>query len=739
MNKKRSFIFVSVLVVSGYISASVLSGSDEAPYTVPRKEAVVVIDGKLDENVWQESLRFDLNYETDPGENIPAAVKTEVFVFHDEDNLYFGLICYDPNPSAIRARFSERDNIFADDLININLDTFNDERRNYYFGCNPLGAQRDGIETVGANPSWDAIWDSAGDITEKGYTVEIAIPFSSLQFQRTNGPQIWGLDVSRWYQRSHRRRLGLVKIDRNNNSYQSQFLKIIGFEGIKPGKNIEVIPTLTGTKTDERESFPQGDFKSISKDIDPGLTIKWGITTNLTLNGTVNPDFSQVEADTRQLDINQPFALFYQEKRPFFIEGMDFFRSPFSAVYTRTLRDPIWGIKLTGKETSNTIGAYYVKDDLTNIIFPGNQGSGSTSLNMQSSAGVFRYKKDFGNKYAFGTLFTNRDGEDYFNRVFGFDGEARLTNRNRVEFQFLGSSTKYPGHVAEDFDQSLSAFNDRAFSLGYRYQSRNLNVFANYQDIGTGFRADLGFMPIVDFRQWGTGIEYSFIKSNNWWSVLTFGYRFFYTQDHESRLLYSGHEVSFFFRGALQSYFFFLGQQSREVYRGVEYDMLSATSLFMFQPTASLQVAFSGDFGERIDYANSRSGQRVHLNPSLTYNLGKRIRLAFNHNYEKMNAAGESLYTANISQGSIVYHLNTKVFLRAILQYVYYNYNVENYTFSIDREYTNFFTQILFSYRLNPRTVVFLGYTDNYLGTQEVQLTQTDRTLFLKIGYSWQF
>ncbi len=739
MRKKIWPFFVSALLISGYSSAHVVPGSAEAPFPVPRKEAAVAIDGRLDENVWQEALQLDLDYETDPGENIPALVKTEVFVFHDKDRLYFGLICFDPDPSAIRARFSERDSIFADDLININLDTFNDERRNYYFGCNPLGAQRDGIETIGANPSWDAIWDSAGEVTEIGYTIEIAIPFSSLQFQRTNGPQIWGLDVSRWYQRSQRRRLGLVKIDRNNNSYQSQFLKIIGFEGIRPGKNIEVIPTLTGIKTDERESFPIGEFKSISQEFDPGLTLKWGITTNLTVNGTLNPDFSQVEADARQLDINQPFALFYQEKRPFFIEGVDFFRSPFNAVYTRTLRNPLWGLKLTGKETSNTIGTYYVKDDLTNIIFPGNQGSSSTSLNMQSSAGVFRYKKDFGNKYTLGALLTNRYGEDYFNRVFGFDGEARLTNRNRVEFQFLGSSTRYPELIAEDFDQSLGTFNDRALSLAYRYQSRNLNVFANYQDVGSGFRADLGFMPMVDFRRWGTGMEYSFIKPNNWWSVLTFGYNVFYTQDHEGRLLHRSNEVSFFFRGALQSYFFLLAQQSKEAYMGIEYDMLSAATMFMFQPTASVQLGFAADFGERIDYSNLRSGKRMHLNPSLTYNLGKRFRLAFNHNYEKMNAAGQALYTAHISQGSIIYHLNTRVFLRAILQYVHYDYNIENYTFPIDSKYKSFFAQILFSYRFNPRTVVFLGYTDNYLGNQEVSLTQTDRTLFLKIGYSWQF
>lgn len=737
--RTRGICIVILSILIGYLPAHTHSKKSKDLFSVPRIDFPVSIDGRLDEPVWNKGLMLELAYETDPGENIAAPVRTEVLVFHDQDNIYFGLTCYDPNPSAIRARYSERDNIHLDDLININLDTFNDERRNYYFGCNPLGAQRDGIETQTVNSSWDAIWASSGSITDAGYTIEIAIPFSSLQFQRSNGAQIWGLDISRWYQRSYRRRLGLVMIDRNNNSYQSQFVKIIGFEGIKPGKNIEVIPTVTGTRTDERDSFPNGDFKPVSKDVDPGLTVKWGVTTNLTLNGTVNPDFSQVEADARQLDINQPFALFYQEKRPFFLEGIDFFRTPFNAVYTRTLRDPSWGVKLTGKEEANTVGAYFVRDNLTNLIFPGSQDSRSTSLSLPSSSGVFRYKRDFGNKYTIGALVTTRSGEDYFNGVYGVDGEARFTNRNRLEFQFLGSSTRYPYEVAADFEQPFDNFKDRAFFLNYRYQSRNLNVFANFQDVGPGFRADLGFWPMVDFRRMGTGVNYSLIRSSGWWSVMTFGYRFFHGQDHDGNPLANNHEVSFFFRGALQSFAQIIGQTSREYYRGVEYELVSGATMFMFQPHSSLQIGFTGEFGDRIDYANSRSGSRLRLNPQFTYNLGKRIGLAFNHNYERMNAAGDHLYTAHISQGSIIFHLNTKIFVRAILQYVDYSYSVDNYTFPIDPEYQNFFSQFLFSYRLNPRTVVFLGYSDNYSGTQEFGLTQTDRTLFLKIGYSWQF
>ncbi len=725
--------------VMGLVPLWPQQGSRQAePREVPRIEGRIVVDGRLDEAAWGQALELDLPFETDPGENIPALVKTTVRVFHDKDSIYFGLDCFDPDPSQIRSRFAERDQIDADDLININLDTFNDERRNYFLGSNPLGVQRDGLETVGGDISWDAIWDSAGRIHDQGFTIEIAIPFSSLQFQRTAGPQVWGLDISRWYPRSQRHRLGLVRIDRSNNSYQNQFMKIKGFAGITPGKNIEIVPTLTGINTDAREDLPDGDFANVSSEFDPGVTLKWGATANLTFSGTVNPDFSQVEADSRQLDINQPFALFYQEKRPFFTEGADFFSSPFRAIYTRTLRDPLWGLKLSGKEGANTVGAYYVRDDLTNLIFPGSQGSGSTSLDQHSSALVLRYKRDFGNKYTLGALFTGRGGEDYFNRVYGFDGEARFTNRDKVSFQFLGSSTRYPGAVARDFSQPEDTLSDRAFGMQYEHQTRKFYFYAEYDDVGPDFRADLGFMPKVDYRELEGGLSYKWIRNQGWWSLIQVGSSFEYSQDQESRFLYRSNSLNFFFRGAMQTYFMFYAHRILENYQGRNFPQWSAEAYFQMQPAANLQFYMNADFGDHIDYENVRPGRRFRVNPALTLNVGRRLAFSLDHNYERMSVDDRELYTANITQGQAIYHLNARTFFRVILQYVDYGYNAANYTFPVDPEYKHFFSQLLFSYKLNPRTVLFLGYTDNARGNQDYSLARSDRTIFMKLGYSWQ-
>ena len=358
-------------------------GTNENPYIVPKTGSGIFIDAILDESAWQEALILELNYEVRPGENVTPPVRTEVLLTYDQKNFYAAFRCYDPDPSAIRAHLRDRDTLGGDDWIALILDTFNDERRSFDFIVTAMGVQFDQIETQNnEDAGWDTIWDCSSQITEWGYTVEIAIPFSSLRFQRKDGPQIWGFDAVRRYPRDHPYHIGLFPRDRSNNCYMCQALKIKGFEGASPGRNIEINPTVIGARTDERPEFPEGSLKKRDQEAEFGLTARWGMTPNLTLNLTANPDFSQVEADALQLDINQPFALFYPERRPFFTEGTDFFSALENMIYTRTIRDPSWGIMLTGKEGAHTIGAYMLRDEVTNLIFPGSQGSSSASLDV---------------------------------------------------------------------------------------------------------------------------------------------------------------------------------------------------------------------------------------------------------------------------------------------------------------------------------------------------------------------
>ncbi|MGV8040918.1 MAG: DUF5916 domain-containing protein [Thermoanaerobaculaceae bacterium] len=295
---------------------------------------------------------MDLAYEVRPGENVPPPVRTQVLVTHDDAAVYFAFRAFDPRPAEIRAHLSDRDNLGADDWVAVILDTFNDERRSFDLLVNPLGVQADSIETASSNEEWDAIWEAAGRITDWGYAVEMrgAVLLAALPEHHVRATRPGGSTRCASYPRRVRHHIGLFPRDRNNNCYLCQAVKISGFEGVKPGRNLEVVPTLTGTRTDTRDALPDGPMRTGDVEADLGVTARWSATPHLTLQGTVNPDFSQVEADALQLDVNEPFALSFMEKRPFFMEGSDFFSTRLNAVYTRTVRDPAWGAKLSGEE-----------------------------------------------------------------------------------------------------------------------------------------------------------------------------------------------------------------------------------------------------------------------------------------------------------------------------------------------------------------------------------------------------
>ncbi len=251
-------------------------------FTIKPATSAIKIDGFLNEQAWSEATLIKLPYEWMPGDNIPALVDTDCLVTFDKNFLYIGFRCYDPNPSQIRAHLMDRDatdTLIQDDHVVILIDPFNDERRGFQFRVNPLGVQADAnfSEMEGYEDfSWDAIWKSAGEITDWGYSVEIAIPFNQLRFPRTSGVQTWGFSAERSYPRSVRHRLISHKRRRNIACILCQMNKVSGFQGISPGYNLEFDPTLTSVRTDRREQFPPGSMEAGKIKPEPGLTARWG-------------------------------------------------------------------------------------------------------------------------------------------------------------------------------------------------------------------------------------------------------------------------------------------------------------------------------------------------------------------------------------------------------------------------------------------------------------------------------
>ncbi|MFC2171760.1 DUF5916 domain-containing protein [Acidobacteriota bacterium] len=737
----RRYLLITLVLSSVLPGLPIFAcAAHDAPMTVPMTDHKVRIDGTLDDSAWDSALVIPLNVEVNPGENIEPPVKTDVLVTYASDCVYFAFRAFDPKPAQIIATLADRDSIWADDWVMVVLDTFNDERRSLNFGVSASGVQTEFIEyEEGSDTSWDAIWNSAARIHDWGYAVEMEIPYTALRFQRTEGEQTWGFDAVRFYPRLHRHQMGLFPRDRNNNCYLCQAMKIKGFAGASPGKNLEIAPTLTAVRTDTKPDMPHGRFVAQKEDLDAGLTARWGLTPNLTLHGTINPDFSQVEADARQLDINQPFALFFPEKRPFFTEGSDFYIMRFTAVYTRTLRDPSWGIKLSGKEGANTIGAFLVRDDVTNLIFPGSQSSLSTSMPIDSMATVVRYKRDIGNKYTLGALITDREGEDYFNRLAGFDGYFRFSKKDSARLTVMGSSTRYPLDIAKEFNQKEDAFSDLSYELRFDHNTRNLYLYAGYRSMGEDFRADLGFVPQVDYKTFYTGGIYNWIGGpDRWFTRISLKNAYQQFHDQAGGLIDRNNYVELTYEGPWDAHSYFQPKVSREAYNGELFDLTSWTVHHCMNPIGGMHVWANVDWGDRIDYANTRLGDRVRVTPGIMYSFLTHWSIDFSYLLEKMHVNDEPLYTAQISQGTFYYHINTKLFVRSIIQYVSYDYNPNNYTFEIEPEQTQLFTQFLFSYKLNPQTVLFFGYSDDAYGTQDFDLTRQDRTFFIKLGYAWQ-
>ena len=730
--------------VGGTVAGSTLERSTPS---ISRTATPPKIDGALTDPAWSTALRLTLDYEWSPGENVAPPVETEVFLTYDDDNLYVGWRAHDPEPAAVRAHLMDRDEIdtfVQDDHVVLFIDTFNDERRAFQFRVNPLGVQADAIysEIDGSEDfSWDVLWESAGRLTDEGYEVEVAIPMNQLRFAAGEGVQTWGFDIGRSYPRSDRHRIANTPRDRGNSCLLCQAAKIEGFEDIEPGRNLVVTPTLVANRTDEREDFPDGPLGSGDEDAEPGLSVRWGVTPNYTLNATLNPDFSQVEADAAQLAVNERFALFFPEKRPFFLEGVDYFSTLIDGVFTRTVADPDWGAKVTGKQGRNAVGVFATQDTINNLLIPSNQGTEFTSIDEEVLGSVLRYRRDVGESSTLGLLYTGRESDSYHNRVAGIDGFLRFSETDTVSAQYLRSQTLYPLEVAEAFDQPTEEFDDGALEVLYSHRDRNWEWFARWRDYDPGFRADFGFEPRVDIRRGAIVLNRKFYPADDretWWNRQLVGASAIRIEDHEGQLTDENIFAYYDITGPLQSYLYLEAARSKEYFDGVLYEDLDGAALyFEMQPNGRTSFELFAQRDEAIDYANNQPADRFILEPGFEFKIGRHVNLQLEHTLQRLDVEGGRLFDANLSQVRLVYQFNVRTFARVIVQYRDIERNPDLYLQPVEPDVEQAFTQLLFSYRLNAETVLFVGYSENRFGAEEFDLTQSDRTYFVKLSYAW--
>jgi len=464
-----------------------VDGRGSPTVTIPRIEASVTVDGRLDEDVWARAARLGRFSQYQPVDGRPAEEQTEVLVWYSPTAMHFGIIARDREAGSVRATVADRDNLDRDDTVTIFLDTFSDRRRAFVFTVNPLGIQQDGVlsETgfnagmmmggmmsggsIDKNPDYE--WNSRGQVTAEGYVVEIRIPFKSLRYPG-NGPQKWGLNVQRKVQRT-----GYVDtwtdVRRASSSFLSQAGAIDGIHDMKRGVVTELQPFVTTASNGV--VVDSGAFERSAIDVNPGANLRFGFT-NLSIDATVNPDFSQVESDAGQVTVNERFALFYPEKRPFFLEGIELFSTPNQLVYTRQVVEPIAGGKLTGKLGRVNVAYLTAKDKAS---------AGGALFN------VGRVRADFGKNSTIGATFTDRTATADFNRVAAVDSRIVFAKLYYVQGQFGRSWTGVSG-ARTDAPIWLAEFDRTGRAWGFNYKLTG---------VGETFRAQVGYVPRSDMVQ----------------------------------------------------------------------------------------------------------------------------------------------------------------------------------------------------------------------------------------------
>lgn len=535
-----SLILCAVVTVSAQTTstptASIVIPSEKSqPVVLPKFDKPPTIDGKLDEEVWQKAAVLKDFFQIQPGDNTPPSKPTEVLIGFDTKFLYIAFKATD-EPDKVRATVAKRDNIFQDDYVGFMLDTFNDKRKAFEVFFNPLGIQGDGIITEGRGEDFsvDLLMESKGIIHETGFNVEVAIPFKSLRFEAGKG-KLWGAHFFRRIKRFENELDSWMPFSRSIDSNLSQAGHLTGLEGISVERTIELIPSATVSQNSRFvPSFggiprvnDAGRIVNEPIGLDLGLTAKFIPSSAVTVDLAINPDFAQVEADQLVVTANQRFPIFFSEKRPFFLEGIDIFQTPITAVHTRAIVDPDVAVKTTGKLGRNTFGLMVASDNGPGNLSADDRGNlnacidrraldprvtcnNERFLDKNAYIGVLRLKRDVGKENSIGMIATSYNFIDKHNQVLGFDGRFRLDKQTTFTFQTLGTTSRNFFFNPNEGETRYRTGNGFGYATSYNVSGRNWGWELYGEGFTRDYRADVGF-----FQRTNSNFNYGFLRYNS--------------------------------------------------------------------------------------------------------------------------------------------------------------------------------------------------------------------------------
>lgn len=723
--------------------AQVGSTATADPISIPRVAAPPQIEDYLGGNVPQNAGTVLTEFRQNvPGDGDPATLPTTVYLSRDDDNLYAVFVCKD-DPAKVRARMTKRENIFGDEGVEVFIDTFNDKQRAYLFAANPYGVQLDGIYTEGQGYqfSFDTIWYTKGKITDDGFIVIMSIPFKSLRF-RESPTQDWGIAVVRIIPRNNEF-VYWPYVSNRLEGFVSQFGTVKWTDLPSPGRNIQLIPygvysnrRLLDFRSDEEGfGFRTKDEGRI------GLDGKFVFRDALTLDLTVNPDFSQVESDQPQKVVNERYEVFFPEKRPFFLENAGFFTTPINLFFSRRIGDPEFGARATGKVGDWVVGALAIDDRA-----PGRQvDPESPDFRDRAGIGVLRLRREFGNNHV-GVFASNRSFGERDNQIVALDTRLKFGDNWAVSAQAISTET-------DDVGGDLSG---RAFQAQVDYASRHFDYSGYYTNIDEEFRADLGFVPRIDIEQ--TRHTFAYVWRPEKKKVVSYGPTFDYQRTwNQAGDLQDWYADLYFTVDMLAATKLQFGRTEYFELYGFEFDYYNNYVSLSTEWFKNFFPNFTYSWGTGINYFPA-TGVAPFLGDSKQLNLGftwsPMSQLVFDTTYIVSELDGRDL-PASLSDDSKVfenelfrtranYQFNLQWSLRAIVDYRSTEPNADLASYRLDKNWSG---DLLLSYILNPGTAIYLGYTEN---RQNFELTQTrprdliltnspdlttGRQIFLKVSY----
>lgn len=651
------------------------AGAIEA-YRMAAGEAVA-LDGKLDDAVWGRVKPFDEFWELFPQDKVAARVRTEARFAYDKAALYVAVKAFDPDLSQLREPFARRDNVLADqDMIVLFVDPVGTRKFAHFFRVNPRGSVGDGLynEDSGSEDfSPDIEFEVVTGRFEGGWTAEFRIPFSSLRYGDPPS-STWSVLVFRNYPRDQRYRIASAPLPREQNCFICLNNPLTGLDDLPSARHLQVTPNVTVRSTRDRIRG-EGDRKD--SEVVPSLDIKWRPRPDTIVDATINPDFSQVELDTPQLAGNTQFALFFPEKRPFFLEGADILQAPFNALYTRSVTDPSWGARVTQRSDKFDGTALFSRDDGGGLVLlPNAYNTGFARQDFKSLATFARGRWQVGGMTA-GVLATDRTLEDNrgYNRVLGPDLAWFPSAEHRVRAQLLESwTTAHPD--ARGSLQRGPETRGHAAIVDWRFTNPRFEQYLAYEDVGDDFRTDNGFFGQNAYRRLYSETGVKFVGLWGFNDVIPY-LNAEYKTDREDNLLY------------------------QQAHLGVKLGLPRATTLsFEVRPNDQVAVRPGGGvrkrdqlwvsidsnpaswwsklyseiaFGERVDVSNNRLGRGAYIGVTSNFRPHPRLELEYRIDNDWIDSIesveGSKRILAQRSQQVLaLWHFSARDSLRTIWQ-----------------------------------------------------------------------